>query len=469
MAAAAAAAYLTVSVQLHRQLDNNLVSRARAAVNSPLGDPAALQQVPSLALGAADLRVALLASNGSSFVPEGAAARPPLGGPELAVAQGTSTESLRTASVEGTSYRVVAVPDRPGITLVLARSMAETEGTLRSLGAVLLAVGLVGIAAAGAAGFAIGRAGLRPVERLTSAAEHVAATEELTPIEVAGEGTDELARLALSFNAMLAALGQSRARQRQLVADAGHELRTPLTSLRTNLDLLAQSYSSPTGPLPPADRDELLADVRAQLEELSVIVADLVELAREDAPAATAEAVDLASVVQRATERVRRRAPGLVFDVQVESWIVDGDSTALERAVTNLLDNAAKWSPPGGTVTARLAAGQLTVADQGPGISPEDVPHVFERFFRATDARHLPGSGLGLAIVLQVAERHGGTVTVGRAPGGGALLVLQIPGAGPIDPADKPFGPPATTPAGPTRTAEDSAGQRPAPSSPTLR
>jgi two-component system sensor histidine kinase MprB len=431
-AIATLAVYVTVSHELRSQLDENLIRRAQAAVNSPLGDPRALSAVPSLALGAADLRVALLGADGSAVLPEGVTMRPPLDAPELSVAAGNTTMSLRTATVGGEQYRVVAVPDRPGVALVLARSTEDTEQTLSRLGVVLLVVGIAGMGAAAAIGWAIGRAGLRPIERLTSAAEHVAATDELTSIEVVGD--DELARLTVSFNTMLEALAQSRNRQRQLVADAGHELRTPLTSLRTNLDLLAQSDRAPNGGLDPRERSELLADVRAQLEELSAAVADLVELARDDAPAASAEPVDLAAVTESAVARVRRRASDLTFDVELQPWVVDGDVTALERAVTNLLDNAAKWSPPDGTVQVRLTRGELTVCDEGPGISEEDLPHVFERFYRASDARKLPGSGLGLAIVRQAAERHGGTVTAGRSSAGGAMFVLKLPG--------QPFGVP---------------------------
>jgi two-component system, OmpR family, sensor histidine kinase MprB len=282
---------------------------------------------------------------------------------------------------------------------------------------------------AAVAGLLVGRAGLRPVERLTKAAERVGRTGDLSPIEV--EGADEIGRLARSFNEMLAAVATSRALQRQLVADAGHELRTPLTSLRTNLDLLAQSDAAGTRGLAAAEREALLVDVRAQVEELSGLVADLVELARDDRPTASTDEVDLAGVVERAIERVRRRATGVAFDVDLQGWIVLGDTTALERAVTNLLDNAVKWSPPGGHVLVSLAEGRLTVTDDGPGIEDADLPYVFDRFYRSTDARGMPGSGLGLAIVRQAAERHGGSVSAGRAPTAGAQLVLDLPGRRP--------------------------------------
>jgi two-component system sensor histidine kinase MprB len=263
------------------------------------------------------------------------------------------------------------------------------------------------------------------VRRLTDAAEEIARTEKLDPIHV--EGNDEIARLARAFNAMLAALSASRDRQRQLVADAGHELRTPLTSLRTNLDLLTQADRQ--GGLSEASRAELLDDVRFQIEELTTLIGDLTELAREQPAQVLLEEVDLAEITERAVQRVRRRASSLRFDLHADPWWVTGDAAALERAVTNVLDNAAKWSPPLGRVTVRLAQGELVVSDEGHGIADEDLPHVFDRFYRSPDARTMPGSGLGLSIVRQVAERHGGSVRVGRAPSGGAAFHLRLPGS----------------------------------------
>ena len=269
---------------------------------------------------------------------------------------------------------------------------------------------------------------------LTAAVEHIARTEDLRPLQV--EGDDELARLATAFNSMLMALAASRDRQRRLVADAGHELRTPLTSLRTNLDLLAQidqapadgSRASATGGLPPEARAELLEDVRAQIEELTTLVGDLVELARDEPITHVVEAVDLVDVLDRALAKVRRRAPSVNFDVRADPWWVVGESASLERAVTNLLDNAAKWSPPGGVVHVTLTGGSLIVDDSGQGIAPDDLPHIFDRFYRSEESRAMPGSGLGLSIVRQVAERHSGAVAAGTAPGGGARLILTLPG-----------------------------------------
>jgi two-component system sensor histidine kinase MprB len=440
------AAYVTVRDQLHRQRDSELMSRARASVTTAIADPDALANLPASALGAAaDLRIALLRSDGQALTARGQVDAPPLGGPELAVAAGTRQWSLRTASVSGVSFRVVAVPTpQTGIALILAQPSKDTDNTVQRLGLVLLLVGGIGVVVAGWAGVAIARAGLRPVERLTLAAENVAATQRLEPIEV--HGADELARLTRAFNAMLAALAASRDRQRMLVADAGHELRTPLTSLRTNLDLLAQHDRQ--GGLSDADRGEVLADVRAQVAELSDLVGDLVELAREDPPAPVREPVDLAGVVARAVERVARRAPEVSFDTECDPFVLDGDAAALERAVTNLLDNAAKWSPRPGVVRTRLfrepsangTAGHavLQVRDQGPGIAPDDLPHVFDRFYRSPEGRALPGSGLGLAIVRQAVERHGGTVEAAPGDpsyGGGTVLTVRLPAS------SQPLGP----------------------------
>ncbi len=428
VALAAVAAYLTLRHDLRRELDASLVSRAEAAAKSPLADPQLLFRVPSIALSAADVQVNILRADG--VVTPALNAEPiPVGRPELQVAAGVRTRSLRTLDIGDTPYRTVAVSTGAGQALVLARSLVESDRILASTTGVLLVVGLIGIGVAASAGLAVARTGLAPVERLTAAAERIARTREITPIEVGRrhDRPDEISRLALAFNAMLAALADSQDRQRRLVADAGHELRTPLTSLRTNLDLLAQADTGAA--LPAEDHRQLLADVRAQVGELSGLVTDLVELARDEPPSGEVADVDLAATVSTAVARARRRAGGLTFDVELEPWTVRGDARLLERAVTNLLDNAVKWSPELGTVRVRLRDGVLRVSDEGPGIADDHRPHVFERFYRAPDARPLPGSGLGLAIVRQVADSHGGGVRVETAESGGARLVLTLPGA----------------------------------------
>jgi two-component system sensor histidine kinase MprB len=303
--------------------------------------------------------------------------------------------------------------------------MDSIERALERLRYILLIASAAGVVVAGGAGWVVATNGLRPVRRLTAAAERVARTSELHPITVSGH--DELARLTASFNQMLLALDASQLRQRQLVADAGHELRTPLTSLRTNIELLGQAAEDPERQLTSSQRTEIMDDVRAQLQELTTLVGDLVELARDEPMGRDPERLDLADTLASALERVRPRAPGLTFDVEAESWEVIGEPPLLERAFTNLLDNAAKWSPADGTVTVRLHEGVLTVRDHGPGISEDDLPHVFDRFYRSSEARTLPGSGLGLSIVRRAAERHGGTVTAESPADGGSLFTMTLP------------------------------------------
>lgn len=417
------AAYATVRSQTMRTLDDALLERADAAAQTNTLDTLSSREVPSWALGAADVKIIFLDGRTKLARTADHSETLPLGDPEVAVALGDRSTSARTVYDAGEPYRVVAVPAGPGQALVLAQSLRATDRTLDRLGLVMLLFGLAGIISAGLAGWAVAANGLRPVRRLTAAVEDITRTQDLRPIPI--EGTDEIARLSRSFNEMLAALAASQHRQRQLVADAGHELRTPLTSLRTNLDLLVQAGGS----LPDDQRRELLDDVRGQISEMTTLIGDLVELARDDPPARTIEPVDLAAIVGQAVTRVRRRAPGLDFDVRTEPWWLSGDAGGLERGVTNLLDNAAKWSPPGGVVRVHLSEGTLMVADAGPGISGTDLPHVFDRFYRAAESRQLPGSGLGLSIVKAVAERHGGVVRAGTGPDGGAGFWFSVPGS----------------------------------------
>ncbi len=434
VALVALGAFVTVRMQLQSSLDDSLVERAHNAA-------AAIEQVDQLnessltqyRLAVTEVRTGLMRSDGQVNFPDTGDVLD-LDERELAVATGDSDMSVRTIRSGGTDYRVVAVPvpSRPGYALIVAQSLEPQQQLLAKLGLVTLLFGIAGIITAGVAGWAVARNGLRPVRRLTAAAEDIARTERLAPIQV--EGDDEVARLASAFNQMLASLAASRDRQRRLVADAGHELRTPLTSLRTNIDLLSQAGSS----LPDDARSDLLHDVRAQLEELTTLVGDLVELARDEPTPAVIGTVELHEVLDHAVARVRRRAPTLSFSVNTEPWYVEGDASALERALTNLLDNAAKWSPPAGTVQASLAGGVVTVDDEGTGISEADLPHVFERFYRSAASRAMPGSGLGLSIVAQVVERHAGSVEAGRSPSGGTRVILRLPGASSPKPAEPP-------------------------------
>ena len=420
----ASTAFVTMRMQIQSSLDESLLDRAsKAARYSTLAEMTA-REVPGWMLGAADVRVAFVDSSGNVLTADDGP-HVELGKPEMRVVDGSRKESVRTVVAEGgVRYRVAAVRSGNQAALVLLQPLADTDRTLRKLGVVLLLFGGAGVFIAAFGGWAVARNGLRPVRRLTRSVEQIARTQDLRPMPV--EGADEIARLTAAFNQMLTALSVSRDRERRLIADAGHELRTPLTSLRTNIDLLTQAGDG----LPAEARGELLDDVRAQLEELTTLVGDLVELARDEDSSQAITDVDLVVVVERALARVRRRAHAITFVTQLEPWTVSGVASALERAVTNLLDNAVKWSPEGGTVTISLSEGVLHVDDQGPGIEEADLPHVFDRFYRSDDSRSMPGSGLGLAIVQQAAERHAGAVRASRAPTGGARLTMWLPGVG---------------------------------------
>ncbi|MGW0968235.1 HAMP domain-containing sensor histidine kinase [Streptomyces sp. NPDC002516] len=327
----------------------------------------------------------------------------------------------------------------PDVALTIGVSLRDTQKTLNDLALVLLLVGGIGVVGAGAAGLWVARAGLRPVDKLTDAVEHVARTEDLTiRIPVDEESDDEIARLSRSFNSMTASLASSRELQQQLIADAGHELRTPLTSLRTNIELLTRSEEIGR-PIPPADRKALLASVKAQMTELAALIGDLQTLSRSDAghTADRVEVVALQDTVEAALRRARLRGPELAITAELEPWFVRAEPSALERAIVNILDNAVKFSPPGGTVDVRLKDGELTVRDHGPGIPGDELPHVFDRFWRSPDARALPGSGLGLSIVARTVQQCGGEVTLSPAQGGGTIAAVRLPGA-PTAPPDIP-------------------------------
>ncbi|WP_231873201.1 MULTISPECIES: HAMP domain-containing sensor histidine kinase [Kitasatospora] len=325
--------------------------------------------------------------------------------------------------------------DGKSAVLLTALPLQDVEDSLRSLAFLMTGVAGLGVIGAGVAGRLVARSALKPVDQLTGLIEHIARTEEVgTTIPV--HGKDEIARLSTSFNSMSTALANSRERQTRLIADAGHELRTPLTSLRTNVDLLIRSDAQGRA-LPPETRARMLGNMKAQMQELTVLIGDLLQLSRPDTPnpEAVRTVVPFHETVGRALERGRLRGPSLVFDTDVRPWYVHGDPAALERAVINLLDNAVKYSPPAGTVDVALREGRLTVRDRGPGIPADELPYVFDRFWRSPSSRQLPGSGLGLSIVAQTVRDAGGQVALGPAPDGGAgtQAVLVLPGQ-PDDP-----------------------------------
>jgi two-component system sensor histidine kinase MprB len=333
------------------------------------------------------------------------------------VAAGEREPFLADVQREGQRLRVFTTRTADGGALQVARSLEEVDGTLGTLRVGLAAVALLGVAAALGLARLATRTAVKPVAELTGAAEHVARTRDLSR-RIEREGDDELSRLAGAFNTMLEALDASQRAQRRLVADASHELRTPLTSLRTNMEVLAR------GGLGADDHERLRADVIAQLEELTLLVSDLVDLAREEEPASEREVLRFDELVAAAVERAARHAPGVRFATELEPVLVEGVRGRLDRAVSNLLDNATKYG--GGAVEVTLRDGELVVRDHGPGIADEDLPFVFDRFYRAPSARGRPGSGLGLAIVRQAAEAHGGSVQAASAPDGGAVLRLAL-------------------------------------------
>ncbi|MEU8521835.1 HAMP domain-containing sensor histidine kinase [Streptomyces sp. NBC_01216] len=430
VAAVSLACWFVTRAQLEGELDASLrrsqftQDEARALLNSC--GPAA-QKPPGYPQFGSDTRQIVSADG---VVCSLGASKIPVTPEDVAVVERREPYALHTTTAEdGSQMRVYTYPVRnQAVAVSVARPLAEIDNSMSTLGWVLLLVSGIGVVGAGAAGLWVARAGLKPVDRLTAAVEHVAVTEDLT-VRIPVEGEDEIARLSRSFNAMTAALASSRDRQSQLIADAGHELRTPLTSLRTNIELLARSERTGRA-LPPDDRRALMASVKAQMTELAALIGDLQELARPDAAEpGPLEVVPLHGILRSALERARLRGPELTFVTDLAPWYVRATPAALERALVNVLDNAVKFSPPGGTVEVTLMRGELTVRDHGPGIPPEELPHVFDRFWRSPSARALPGSGLGLSIVARTVQQAGGTAALRVAEGGGAEAVLRLPGA----------------------------------------
>lgn len=441
------AAYGFTRWTVYDQLDRELLEVAdltRAPIQNDLDN---LGGLSTETLRAANVVLMIVRSDGSSVRLDGETVVLKTTNDERVIAQtqlGSSTRS-GTAS-DGKDYRIVAVPlegkDARGqlkddYALVIARPLAPTNAILAQLFGVLLGFGALMAILSAVVGSAVARSGIAPLRGLATAVARVTETDQLKAIPA--DGNDEIGELARAFNTMMYSLQSSRERQRRLIADAGHELRTPLTSLRTNIELLVADEK--TGMLPEGARGDILRDVASQLSEFTSLVGDLVQLAKDEHVESRPEDLDLAEVVEAAIERAKRRGPGLTFDVQLEPFPMIGEPDLLERAVTNLLDNAVKFSPPEGTITVRLSADPtqptLVVSDEGPGIAEADLPHIFDRFFRAETARHTPGTGLGLSIVAHTVETHGGVISAGRAPSGGAEFRISLPGrdAG-LDPAE---------------------------------
>jgi two-component system sensor histidine kinase MprB len=437
VAFASGVVYLAVRAELMAQIDRTLEERADV-IGQRLEGPAGAVAVPgpeafTVPLGAAALGrdavyVQIVPATGAAVDPAGEPARVPISPEDRDVAVTGGEPRLDTRVTAGTRVRVLTTSVGPGLAVQLARPLDEVDRVLRRLAWTLGLITLAGAAVAAVLGRGVAQAALAPVRRLTAAAEHVTSTRDLSR-RIDASGRDELGRLATSFNAMLTALDGALRSQRQLVADASHELRTPLTSMRTNVEVFRRADE-----LPPAERERLVEDVVAQLEELSALVTDLVDLARDEVDEGALAPVRLDRLTAGALDRARRHAPTLRFEASLDPVTVTAVASRLDRAVANLLDNAAKWSQADGLVEVTLRSenghARLTVRDHGPGIGEADLPRVFDRFYRGAEARALPGSGLGLAIVRQVAEAHGGSVRADNAPDGGAILELAVPRVG---------------------------------------
>ena len=435
---AAAAIYFGVRAELRGEVDRSLRDRAGeiARIAGGPGPRVGPPERPGVAPGTRGGR--FLVPEREPFggpegfaqlvLPSGSALRPPQSDEAIPVesrareiARRGSGEYLADTTVDGTHLRVLTrgAGDRGAVQL--ARPLDEVDRQLDRVVLVLLLVGAAGVALGAALGAIVARTALSPVASFTRRTEELAAAGD-TSQRIHTERTDELGRLARTFNTTLDALERSVEAQRHLVADASHELRTPIASLRANIQTLEQSDR-----LPDAERASLRADILQELDELTSLVADIVELARGAKPGELMDDVRVDEIVEQVAARARARAPdGLTLDVATEPTLVRGEPERIQRAISNLVDNALKWSPQGGTVEIELADGGLSVRDHGPGFAEADLPHVFERFYRADSARALPGSGLGLAIVRQAAEAHGGEAQAVNAAGGGALLRVSF-------------------------------------------
>jgi two-component system sensor histidine kinase MprB len=430
-------AYMVVKAQLRGQVDDALSAQAvavhQAGFRAIVGGD--LPAIPPSAGGPAPY-VQLVGADGSARNLSGTNVSLPITPETKTVAQGKAGQYLTDVTVGGSDLREITIPvtllanngqNVPGA-VQLARPLGGVDHVLANLRVILLLLCAAGIALAAMLGRLAASRVLSPLAEVAQAAEHISETEDLTT-RIHVREDDEVGQLATRFNAMLDrlessrdALDQSVRAQRQLVADASHELRTPVTSLRTNVEVLLEG-----GALSDEDRERLLTDMVEQSEELSALVGDLIELARGDQPIESPDDVRLDGIVEEALDRARRNAPGIEFDARLGPVVVDGIPERLLRAVNNLLDNAARHTHAGTTVEVRVDSTGVRVRDHGDGVDPQDLPHVFDRFYRGVNSRGRQGSGLGLAIVRQVAEQHGGSVTATNAPDGGAVFEMHLP------------------------------------------
>jgi two-component system sensor histidine kinase MprB len=417
---ASIAIYLVVQDQLIKQVDDTLAKTAvvGGGRGGPFGD-----RGPQLVTGRQDVFGQIVDANGNIVQADLGVAVPSLVTQDVKdVAAGKRDAFLATATSQDYRVRVLVRPISNGRALEVAKSLEDIDGALAQTRITLAEFAIGAIVLAAVLGLLIARTALAPVKRLTATVEEVTRTRDLSR-RVAARGRDEISRLGTSFDAMLSQLETSLRSQRQLVSDASHELRTPLTALRTNLELLERGQ-----PADPVERQQLLGDLVVQMERLTTLVGDLIEAARDEEVPMPFEELRLDDVVHEIVDDMKMRYPRVRFAVTATPSAVRGVKVRVTRAITNLLDNAAKWSPPGALVEVSVANGEISVRDHGPGVTAEDAPRVFDRFWRSNDARHLPGSGLGLSIVKDVAEAHGGSVILERPSDGGARFRMRLGG-----------------------------------------
>lgn len=455
------ASYATVHEILYQETDKTLQTQAQGIVDTEVQDTSLRDRTgryqPAFRDLTSTMKVMVIPPTQAGAHTNRSLFATTLSDVELDVVEGFEPYSFRSED----DQRFFALKVSDGRVVVAVQDSTVTERALNSLALVLILVAITGSLGAIVMGVAVATAGLQPISRLRRGADRVTETGELRQLPVYSQ--DELGALTLSFNNMMTALEKSREKQKELVADASHELKTPLTSLRTNIELLMLATKSDNPAITEEDQKDIERDVIGQLEELSVLIGDLVDLAREDGPTYVSETVSIDDVLENALTRAQRRRTDVKFNIHSIPWRIEGDPSSFNRAMLNLLDNAAKWSPENGTVRVWMepiledvptdaddsykhygkegnrhyGAVEIRFADSGPGIPEEDRDKVFDRFYRSIQSRSMPGSGLGLAIVKQVVDRHGGAIIADESDDGGALIRVVLPGWMPLEPGDE--------------------------------
>jgi two-component system sensor histidine kinase MprB len=437
--------YLSTRSHLVGELQQELRTRASPYLQPHTGNPSSTQGAgsarsgsapgapPPPPLGGAPGYFQFVHPNGRVFTASGGTPELPVDARVLAIARKAHGSFFSTASVHGIHVEILTIGDPyDHYAIEVALPLTGVDSVLSSL---LLTFGLLvggGVLLAGVLGTLIARSALAPIDRFSEQTEQVTRALD-RPRRLEETGASELRRLGASFNQTLDALEQSIQAQRHLIADASHELRTPMAALRSNIQIFLEADR-----LPEQERVGLQEAILAELDDLTQLVADVVELARGSTPSEHTEPIELNQVVKKAVERAQRRSPELQFSLHLEPTVILNAPERVTRAVTNVVDNARKWSPPGGEIDIFLRDGFLTVRDHGPGFAEKDLPHVFDRFYRAEAARRMPGSGLGLAIVKHAAEAHGGSVDAANALDGGAVLRISFGAPAEAEPAGEP-------------------------------